>query len=258
MIIIWCKITNFAVKFVKTMGKSNGKRVARYLILGFGLAILLILVAGISSMLESTMINTWLFFGVVAFVAAATGMVLYRPWGKLTGIDRFYVNFPLHVVVSGIVLSAALLMGNYFATDFDRLPRERVIVEKRITKTRYKTKRVTRRTYTRGAPYKVYYLEISLPGGEHKEVYVPKKLYDKARKGDTATVNIGRGALSFPVFNPHSLELLHPHVNKKKTSRCKYFGTSGRSFPTRKSATGRSSAEDATPLQPHGEADPGQ
>lgn len=255
MIIIWCKITNFAVKIVKTMGKSNGKRVAKYLILGFGLTLMLVLVAGISSMLESTMINTWLFFGIVAFVAAATGTVLHRPWGKLTGTDRFYVNFPLHVVVSGIVLSAALLMGNYFATDFDRLPCERVIVEKRITKTRYKTKRVTRRTYTRGAPYKVYYLEISLPGGEHKEVYVPKKLYDKARKGDTATVRIGRGALSFPVFNPHSLELLHPHLKKKKASRCKYFGTSGRSFPTRKP---HSANEEATPTPPHGEDTPGE
>lgn len=213
------------------MAKSKDKSVIRWVGFAVGSTLLLFLAGGIGAMLESTMVNTWIFFGVIGALGAATGTVLHRPWGKLTGSRKFYLNFPLHVVVFTVVMSAALLMGNYFATDFDKLPVERVIVENRLTKTRYHTKRVTRRTYTRGAPYKVYYLEISLPDGKRKEVYVKKSVYDKARKGDTATVRIGRGALSLQVFEPRSFRLLHPHVNKKSSSRCKFFGTSGGNKP---------------------------
>lgn len=209
------------------MANSKSKSVLRWVGFAVGSTLLLFLAGGIGAMLESTMVNPWIFFGVVIALGVASGAVLHRSWGKLTGSGKLYLNFPLHVVVFTIVMSAALLMGNYFATDFDRLPAGRVIVENRLTKTRYHSKRVTRRTYTRGAPYKVYYLEISFPDGKRKEVYVKKSLYDKARKGDTATVSIGRGALSFPVFDPHSLKLLHPHADRKSSSRCKFFGTSG-------------------------------
>ena len=210
------------------MAKSKDKSVIRWVGFAVGSTLLLFLAGGTGAMLESTMIDPWAFFGVVVALGVASGTVLHRPWGKLTGSGKFYLNFPLHVAVFTIVMSAALLTGNYFATDLDRLPTERVIVENRLTKTRYHTKRVTRRTYTRGAPYKVYYLEISLPDGKRKEACVKKSVYDKARLGDTATVNIGRGALSFPVFDPHSLKLLHPHVNKKSAPRCKFFGTTGK------------------------------
>lgn len=210
------------------MANSKSKSAWRWLAFGGGLTVMMFLAVGISTILESTIINPWVLFGVIVAVGAVTGTVLHRPWGRLTGTGKFYVNYPLHVFVFTIVMGALLLMVNFFATDFDRLPSQRVIIENRLAKTRYHTKRVTRRTYTRGAPYKVYYLEVSLPGGEHREVYVKKSLYDKARKGDTATVKIGRGALSFEVFDPASLTLLHPRVNKKSASRCKFFGTSGK------------------------------
>lgn len=180
-------------------------------------------------MLESTVVNRWIFFGTVLAVAAATGTVLHRAWGKLTGWDKFYLNFPIHLVVATIVISAAFLMGNYFATDFSSLPEEKVIIENRLRETRYHTKRVSRRVYTRGAPYYVYYLEVSLPDGKPMEVYVEKSVYDKALAGDTATVRFGRGALSLPVINPRSLKLLHPRSKSKSRHRCKFFGTTGRS-----------------------------
>ena len=179
----------------------------------------------LAGMIETTLIDFRIFFGIVAVVAAATGTVLHRAWGRLTGTSKFYINYPIHLVVSAIVLSAAVLMGNYYPTDFSSLPEEKVIIDQRLRKTRYKTRRVSRRVYTRGAPYQVYYLKVTLPDGKHKQIYVKKALYDKARQGDTATVRVGRGRLSFPVMDPNSLKLLHPHTGKKNTGRCKFFGT---------------------------------
>lgn len=200
----------------------------RWLLLGFGVTLLIFLAGGILFMLESTVINPWVFFGIVFMVAAATGTVLHRAWEKITGTCKFYINYPLHLVVATILLSSAVLMTNYFPSDFSKFPEEKVIVEQKLRKTRYKTRRVSRRVYARGTPYYVYYLKITLPDGSPKEVYVKKTVYDKARTGDTATVRIGRGALSFPVFDQNSLKLLHPHVKSTSRSRCKFFGTSGR------------------------------
>lgn len=215
------------------MGKSNASTVLRWLLLGFGVTVLIFLAAGTASMLESTIVNRWVFFGVITAVGMATGTVLHRLWGKLTGSGRFYINFPLHVVVFTIVASSSFLMINYFATDFDALPTEKVIIENRLRKTRYKTKRVSRRVYTRGAPYYVYYLKVVLPDSTPMEIYSRKKLYDEARAGDTAVIRMGRGVLSLPVADPHSLTLLHPRKSKKSKSRCKFFGTtSSRHTPT--------------------------
>ncbi len=207
------------------MAKTNAKSVMRWIALGIGVTILFLLAGAVAGMIETTLIDFRIFFGIVAVVAAATGTVLHRAWGRLTGTSKFYINYPIHLVVSAIVLSAAVLMGNYYPTDFSLLPEEKVIIDQRLRKTRYKTRRVSRRVYTRGAPYQVYYLKVALPDGKRKQIYVNKALYDKARQGDTATVRVGRGKLSFPVMDPNSLKLLHPHTGKKNTGRCKFFGT---------------------------------
>lgn len=208
------------------MAKTKVKSVLRWLALGFGVTILIMLAGGIAGMTETTMLNWRVFFGIIVTVAAATGTVLHRGWEKLTGIGKFYINFPLHMVVFTIVVAAALLMGNYFGSDFSAFQEEKVVVDQKIRKTRHHTKRVSRRVYTYGTPYYVYYVDIALPDGTRKEIYVNKKVYDRAHAGDTATVRIGRGPLSFRVLDPNSLKL--PPARHKSRSRCKFFGTSGK------------------------------
>lgn len=208
------------------MGKTTAK-VLRVILTVLGVLVLMFLVSEICLMLELTTVNRWVFFGVITAVSAVTGTFFHRAWAKLTGVDKFALNFPIHLVVFTIVISSALLMGNYFATDFDSLPEQEVVIEKRLRKTRYRTRRVSRRSYVRGAPYHVYYLQVSLPDGTPKEFYVKKSVYDKTRSGDTVTIRMGRGALSFPVLNANSLQLRVDHSSSSRKSRCKFFGTSG-------------------------------
>lgn len=208
------------------MAKTKVKSVVRWVALGFGVALLILLAGGIAGMIGTTMLNWWVFFGIIVIVAAATGTVLHCGWEKLTGTGKFYINFPLHMVVFTIVAAAALLMGNYYGSDFSSFQEEKVIVNQKIRKTRYQTKRISRRVYTRGAPYYVYYVDITLPDGTPKEIYVNRNVYNKAHVGDTATIRMGRGALSFRVIDPNSLKL--PSTRHKSRSRCKFFGTSGK------------------------------
>jgi len=203
------------------MAKSKGNKAIRCVMIVLGSTILLFLVGSISSILESTIVNQWIFFATVVAVAAATGTVLHRVWAKLTHTCKFYINFPLHLIVASIVISATMLMVNYFATDYQALPLEKVVIEKRLQKTRYHTKRVTRRVYTRGDPYKVNYLRITLPDGSSKEVYVNKKLYDKSHPGDSATIRMGRGILSIPVLYPRTLRLCQ---TRNQTRKKVHFG----------------------------------
>ncbi len=190
---------------------------------------LLLLIAGTVavSLLGYTFVNPWIFIGIVVLAGAATGSVAHRVWSKLTGTNKFYINFPLHLVAFTVLVSAMILTVNYAAADFDNLPREKVIVNKRLTKTRYHTKRITTRRYTRGEPYKAYYLKLTLADKSLKEIPVRKDIYDNAHEGDTATVAIGRGPLLLTVIAPGSLKL-QQKMKKKRTSRCKFFGTSGR------------------------------
>ncbi len=208
------------------MAKTKVKSVVRWVALGFGVALLILLAGGIAGMIGTTMLNWWVFFGIIVIVAAATGTVLHCGWEKLTGTGKFYINFPLHMVVFTIVAAAALLMGNYYGSDFSSFQEEKVIVNQKIRKTRYQTKRISRRVYTRGAPYYVYYVDITLPDGTPKEIFVNRNVYNKAHVGDTATIRMGRGALSFRVIDPNSLKL--PSTRHKSRSRCKFFGTSGK------------------------------
>lgn len=208
------------------MAKTKVKSVVRWVALGFGVALLILLAGGIAGMIGTTMLNWWVFFGIIVIVAAATGTVLHCGWEKLTGTGKFYINFPLHMVVFTIVAAAALLMGNYYGSDFSSFQEEKVIVNQKIRKTRYQTKRISRRVYTRGAPYYVHYVDITLPGGTRKEIFVNRNVYNKAHVGDTATIRMGRGALSFRVIDPNSLKL--PSTRHKSRSRCKFFGTSGK------------------------------
>ena len=162
------------------MAKTKVKSVVRWVALGFGVALLILLAGGIAGMIGTTMLNWWVFFGIIVIVAAATGTVLHCGWEKLTGTGKFYINFPLHMVVFTIVAAAALLMGNYYGSDFSSFQEEKVIVNQKIRKTRYQTKRISRRVYTRGAPYYVYYVDITLPDGTPKEIYVNRNVYNKA------------------------------------------------------------------------------
>lgn len=205
------------------MGNEKAKSTLRWLALGFGVALLMIAGELTLTMLHHTMLNMGLFLSVVFFVAAATALPAAPLWGKLTGWSSMAANALVHAVALFLVLSALVLSVNYFAADKEGFSTELALIESRVRKTEYKSRRVSRRVYTRGEPYYVYELELRFadPGYSacSKRVRVPKRQYDALRQGDTVSVAVGRGALGMPVFDDSTIAPLHPRSSSRKASR---------------------------------------
>ena len=171
--------------------------------------VLIFLTGSIIVFLCDTIVNPWLFFGIIAVPALGSGLVLAPRWRRLTGIGNYALNFVVNGLVIGIVLSALFLGINYFTADFDGGEPLRGIVGHKYEKTRYRTKRVSRRTYTRGEPYKVFFLQIDLTETGPRDFEVRRELYNSVRNGDTVTYREARGALGMEVIRRSSITPLH-------------------------------------------------
>ncbi len=185
----------------------------RWTIIVIASVILLLMAGTVMFLITDTIVNPWLFFGVIAVPAFGSGALLASRWRPLTRIHNFAVNFLINGVVVGIVISALVLGVNYFAADFDGADPRTGIMERKYTKTRYRSKRVTRRTYTRGEPYKVYFIEVDLPESGVRSFEVRHELYSALRSGDTVTYRETRGALGLEVISHRSITPLHPRSN---------------------------------------------
>lgn len=174
-------------------------------------------------LLELTHVKASLFFGVIAVLA----LIISIPAGKLvkcfTGWHHYLSSFMVSAVTIFMLVSTGVLSGNYYFASSST--HRRVVIERRVEETHYRSRRVSRKVYTRGAPYQVYYFIIKAEG-ECIKVKVDKKVYDSARKGDHAEMVMKKGYFSMPVFCPNTLRLESPRpVNNHR--RCKFFGTTG-------------------------------
>lgn len=213
------------------MASSTTKSVLRWLALGFG-TVLLLVAAGLTvTLAHHTMFNPWLFFSLVFLASAASAIPAARLWRAVTGWESVIWNALLHVVALSALISGVILSVNYFCARSENFIAEKVIVEQKIRKTEYTSRRISRRVYTRGNPYYVYEVELRFVSPDfasrEKTVRIPKKQYDAVHRGDTATVALGRGALGMPVFNDRTLTPLHPRkkTRKNRFSRPRYTRT---------------------------------
>ncbi len=176
----------------------------RTVLLIISLMVILLLGGTVWFFLGETFVNLWLFWGIILFVSVGTGLILGQRWSKVTKVSNFALNLGVHVVVFALFIAAAVLIVNYTTANLDSVPETKVLVEKKYTKTRYRSKRVTRKTYTRGEPYKVYFIDLEIPHLGERSFEVPRKVYTSLSTGDTATVRLGRGLLGLPVLDASS------------------------------------------------------
>jgi hypothetical protein len=111
-----------------------------------------------------------------------------------------------HLVFTFPLLLCTALTVNLLTADKNPV-NTKAVVEKVYTETRYHTKRVSRKVYTRGAPYTVYCVEIQFPEGKKRHFDIKKKVYNRLSKGDTVSVDIKKGALGMRMFNGSEMQL---------------------------------------------------
>lgn len=196
---------------------SNGaKDTGRVLFMVFGSCVVIGSIAGCVYMFKLLLTPWWIPVSICTIISIALGIPLRGLWRWLTKSD----NIAFHTIVNLLVILpftlCAALTVNY-ATSGRNETDEKVVVNRVYWETHYKTRRVGRRTYTRGAPYKVYYLSLTLGEGHNRDVQVLKKTYDRLVKGDTIGVHVSKGALGMKVFNGSNF-ILPPKVKKESRS----------------------------------------
>lgn len=131
---------------------------------------------------------------------AVLSSLLCSGWRTASGVMKKTALFVLQAgFISG--LSMALVYGLNFAfPSFESLHKETAIVERVYSETRYHKKRVGRNRYVNGEPYKVFYMEVGLPGGWHRSLPVGAGEFRHRHKGDTVDLPVVRGLFGMYVI----------------------------------------------------------
>ncbi|WP_295728369.1 hypothetical protein [uncultured Muribaculum sp.] len=148
-----------------------------------------------------TVINPWIPGVASLIIALLIGSRIWRLWQFITGSDNMWINLFIHTVVITGVVMGAFYTCNYLFADDSSLHKETAVVERRYKETRHRSKRVGRRTYTRGEPYNVYFIEVRiLSTGALKSLSAKQSQYSRIHKGDTLRLDTETGLFGFPVI----------------------------------------------------------
>ncbi len=206
------------------MGKFNRRDVVRSLVVG-GMIFLTIVFYGCAMGLHGeTLVDWWIPLTVAVAMALVSGAVLWRVWPRVTGSGSFLLNFMSHFAFStGLILT--LFYGLNFAfADKHTEHWEQMVVERKFSKTRHRSRRVGRNRVAPGEPYKVYYLEMRLPDGRLKEMSATLNEYNRRHKGDTVALPVTRGLFGVPVIERRGRKTEVPRANRHREHRPYHHG----------------------------------
>lgn len=196
--------------------KNKTKEAWRIVLAGFAAAIAIISalfdIVLLKSLLTSWLIPTFCLLPV----AIALTLPLRGAAKRLTDSDKTWLNTLCTILfLYPVLLLAVLLTNRVFA---DGKTRDVPAVVTRVYKeTRYKTRRVSRRVYARGAPYKVNRVDVILPDGDSRSFDVSKKVYNAVNKGDTVDIPATTGLFRLTFLDQSHIKARHyPSPKKKK------------------------------------------
>lgn len=194
-------------------------------VVGVALAVTgLTMVAGSVIMLREVVSPWWqpLSVGISGglLVTVAVAMLLRRfsaYWRNLDTRSRVLSTIVLWLFVSSSLLTGLLVWNSYTAVKKGN--ETYAIVQKRYTETRYRSRRVSRKVYVRGNPYKVYFTDIIFPDGAKASVETNFKSYKAIRTDDTVIITRGAGVMGWEVLVPSTLKPLHPSRPSRPSHR---------------------------------------
>lgn len=164
--------------------------------------------AGGVGLASLTLVPAWLPWTVGAVLALATGLWGRHLIGRMAGLRKVWLCYLIYVFVATGVFAAGLLLANRVGAG------EREPVTAEVTRVysekRYRTKRVSRRSYTCGEPYNVYYAELDFGGGVRRPVAIDIRAYRRMHPGRFVEVALRRGRLGFKVVDPKGMHLVAP------------------------------------------------
>lgn len=210
------------------MGKNSKSKESWRIVTGVMMsAVALFCMGGCAAELNYLLTPWWIPVVIVMAITIPLALPMRGLWQWLTGKQNVALNMLCHLIFTFPLLLCAALTVNLFTADKNPVNTE-AVVERVYTETRYHTKRVSRKVYTRGAPYTVYCVEIQFPEGERRHFDIKKKVYNRLSKGDTVSVDVKKGALGMRVFNGSEMRLPekatpnHKYETRNQRMRRKY------------------------------------
>lgn len=186
------------------MGKLSGRNIGRGIVAGFLLFLMLGAYGAAITLHSRTLVSWWIPLPIAFCLAALTGIVMWKSWRWLTDSGSFILNYICHVVFSCGIFLTAIYGLNFCFSHEDTAKTQQVTVERKYTKTRHHQKRVSRRVYTQGAPYYVYYFRLRFEDGTEKDINVQRERYNRTRYGSTITLSTQTGLFGIPVIKPYN------------------------------------------------------
>lgn len=150
---------------------------------------------------HDTLINGWWPIAIATVVAVITSMWGWKLWIWLTDMKAVWINCIVHIVITTSILLASFYSVNYWAADRASEISRQVEITSKYYKIHHRTNRTGRRSYSRGTPYKVYFIEITFPSGRTKELQLPYSEYHRLKTGSKITLQVQRGFFGIPVIH---------------------------------------------------------
>lgn len=199
------------------MTQSKTKRAVR-IVAGTFLAVMAVsCYIGTATLLKFVFVKWWLPASIAFGISAASGLTLYRMWKWLTGRSGFVLNYLCHLSFFTGFLMALMLVINYCVPADKPFRHEKAVVTKVYREKHYRTRRVSRRVYSRGAPYYVYRADLRLDNGNTSTINLDMKHYNSLNKGDSVGIVVGSGIFGWEELRADSIQ--YPAYKKKKHPR---------------------------------------
>lgn len=199
------------------MAQSKTKQAVR-IVAGTFLAVMAVsCYIGTATLLKFVFVKWWLPASIAFGISAASGLTLYRMWKWLTGRSGFVLNYICHLSFFTGFLMALMLVINYCVPADKPFRHEKAEVTKVYREKHYRTRRVSRRVYSRGAPYYVYRADLRLDNGNTSTINLDMKHYNSLNKGDSVGIVVGSGIFGWEELRADSIQ--YPAYKKKKHPR---------------------------------------
>lgn len=165
----------------------------------WGLLVIGLLLVSISvNLYGKTIVEPWLPYGIALLLGVAS-IAVSGVWRCLTDTSRWWINALYGFAVVGALSAFAIIGGNYYMADESTAHTEEVKVVDKYREKHYKSRRVSRRVYTRGAPYWTYHVTVEFADGRRKPIEVTKKRYAKIKSGSIRELTLQKGLFGMPV-----------------------------------------------------------
>ncbi|MDE6558305.1 MAG: hypothetical protein K2K29_00265 [Muribaculaceae bacterium] len=206
-------------------GKNFG--VGRALLLIALVFVTILSLGAIIYFIEITVISLWIPLIIAMAAAAEITAFSWRHWQFLTGNGSGIVNWLSSLTFFTILLTALLYIANYSGASSPTL--QSAEITHKYRQQRHRQQRVGRNRYTQGAPYYVYFIDVTLPDGRQKTLQLPSSAFRRMPKAGAVNISISRGLLGADVINTATIISDNPQLEApvKRKNRCRFFGTHG-------------------------------